>query len=383
MEFEDFQNSTAGRLVLQAGGYTVFIPNPLPPEIRIDWDLTRLLSEAGANLGELSGAGRLLSNPHLLIQPYIRREAVQSSRIENTRAGMDDLFFFEADESAPPRAPDVREVSNYVHAMEYGLERLKNLPLSVRLIREIHEILMKDVRGGYATPGELRRTQNWIGPPGCTLKDATFVPPPVEEMKRALSDWEKYLNGKPKEPPLIQCAITHYQFEAIHPFIDGNGRVGRLLITFLLCERGLLSQPLLYLSSFFERNRDEYYRRLLSVSQKADWRGWIEYFLKGVSVQAENARRDAASILDIYEEIKESVKKAGNAPRHTLRIVDKLFMNPVIMISKLARELELPYTSVKRCVDFLKTLGVLRELMGKKRNRLFASQKLIEILSGK
>jgi len=378
-----FKHSTAGRCVRKPEDYWAFIPNPLPPQLALDWELASLLAEANARVGELSGAGRLLSNPHLLIQPYIRREAVLSSRIENTQAGMDDLFFFEADESDPPRAPDVREVANYVRTMEYGLERLKTLPVSGRLVREIHEHLMTGVRGGHATPGEFRRTQNWIGPPGCTLMHATFVPPPVEEMHAALSEWEKYLNERPREPPLIQCALMHYQFEAIHPFIDGNGRVGRLLITFLLCERGLLSLPLLYLSAFFERYRDEYYRRLLAVSQEGDWRGWIEFFLRGVATQAQEACDNAGAILNLHEEVQNQVRAAGKAPRHTLRIVDRLFKIPVVAVSVLAKELDLQYSSVKRGIDFLQGLGVLREVTGQQRNRLYMAPKLIDILVGR
>jgi len=383
MDPVQFRNSTAGRCVRQPEDYWAFIPNPLPPQLDLDWELVALLAEANARVGELSGAGRFLSNPHLLIQPYIRREAVLSSRIENTQAGMDDLFFFEADESEPPRAPDVREVANYVRTMEYGLDRLKTLPVSGRLVREIHERLMTGVRGGHATPGEFRRTQNWIGPPGCTLMQATFVPPPVKEMKAALSEWEKYLNEEPREPALIQCALMHYQFEAIHPFIDGNGRVGRLLITFLLCERGLLSLPLLYLSAFFERYRDEYYRRLLAVSQEGDWRGWIEFFLRGVATQAQEACDNAEAILNLNEEVQNQVRAGGKAPRHTLRIVDRLFKIPVVAVSNLAKELDLQYSSVKRGIDFLERLEVLKEVTGQQRNRLYMAPKLIEILAGR
>jgi len=349
----------------------------------LDWELAGLLSEADAKLGELSGVGSLLPNPHLLIQPYIRREAVMSSRIENTLAGMDDLFYFEADESEPPRAPDVQEVANYVRAMEYGLKRLKELPISGRLVREIHERLMKDTRGGqsHATPGEFRHTQNWIGPPGCSLMDATMVPPPVDEMKEAFSTWEKYLNSSPSEPVLIQCAFMHYQFEAIHPFIDGNGRVGRLLITFLLCERGLLSQPLLYLSAFFERYRDEYYRRLLAVSQVGDWRGWIEYFLRGVSTQAQAGLESAKAILDLHAEFAETLRMR-RPPQTASRILDHLFTNPILSIANLASLWELDYPTVQRGVRYLEKAGVLEEITGQRRNRLYVAPRLMKVLVG-
>lgn len=297
MNPRDFKNSTAGKCIKTLSGYWAFTPNLLPPHINYNKDLIYLLSEADRLLGELSGTGRLLPNPYLLIAPYIRREAVSSSRIEGTQASLNDLFFYEAEEKEEPKVADVREVRNYVKAMEYGTDRLKKLPVSIRLIREIHRILMQGVRGGYAAPGEIRRTQNWIGPPGCSLNESTYVPPPVDEMKQALSDWEKYLHSNSKEPPLIQCSLMHYQFEAIHPFLDGNGRIGRLLITFLLRERGCLTQPLLYLSAFFDKFRNEYYSRLLAVSQKGDWNGWISFFMRGVVNQSKDAITDAKKYL--------------------------------------------------------------------------------------
>ena len=236
--------------------YWAYVPNPLPPKIEVDWELVRLLSRAENKLGELSDAGKRLPNVHRLIRLLlIRREAVSSSRIENTQSGLDDLFLFEADNTPPSPVSDVNEVINYVRAMEYGIMRLEKLPISSRLICELHGILMEGVRGDYATPGEMRTSQNWIGSPGCTLMDATYVPPPLPEMKECFSDLEKYINSDAREPALIQCALVHYQFEAIHSFVDGNGRIGRLLITFMLLEKKLLSQPFLYLSDFFEQHR--------------------------------------------------------------------------------------------------------------------------------
>lgn len=377
-----FRTTTAGRCLRQPEGYWAFVPNPLPPRLEIDWPLANLLAEANACVGELAGAGRRLVNPRLLIQPYIRREAVLSSRIEGTEAGLEDLFVFEAAGAETPGAPDAREVANYVRAMEHGLDRLTKLPFSGRLVREVHELLMRDTRGGYATPGHFRRTQNWIGAPGCTLMAATYVPPPVAAMNEALSDWEKYLHSSPREPVLIQCALMHYQFEAIHPFIDGNGRIGRLLITFLLSERRLLTQPLLYLSAFFERHRDEYYRRLLGVSTEGDWRGWIEFFLRGVATQARDAADKAGGILDLHEELQARVRSEGRAPRHTPRMVERLFTNPVISMPRMARDLDLPYSSVKRCVEYLRRLGILVEFTGQRRNRLFVAARLIQLLVG-
>jgi len=381
MDPSSFSNSTAGRCIRTPNGYWAFVPHPLPPKLDLDWELTRLLSDADGKLGQLSGAGQLLPNPHLLIGPYIRREAVLSSRIENTQAGMDDLLYFEADSSEPPKVPDVREVANYVEAMSYGLERVKELPISGRLVREIHERLMHDVRGGRATPGEFRRSQNWIGPVGCSLNEATYVPPRVPEMMDALHDWEQYLHSDAQEPPLIQCALMHYQFETIHPFLDGNGRVGRLLITFFLCERGLLSQPLLYLSAFFEAHRDEYYRRLLAVSQEGDWYGWLRFFLRGIATQAREALEGTRSILELHGRFRESLG-TKRVPRAAVRLIDHLFVNPVVSVARLARVWDMPFTTVQKGVDHLVKLGILSEATGRRRNRLFVAHELFDLLTG-
>jgi Fic family protein len=329
----------------------------------------------------LSGTGRLLPNPYLLIAPYVRREAVSSSRIEGTQASLSDLFFFEAAEKQEPGVSDVHEVSSYVSAMNYGLKRLEDLPISVRLIKEIHEKLMEGVRGERATPGELRRSQNWIGPQGCSLTDATFIPPPVEEMKESLGAWEKYLHSDLSEPLLIECALMHYQFEAIHPFLDGNGRIGRLLITFFLCEKGFLSQPLLYLSAFFEKYRDEYYTRLLEVSRKGDWLGWIKFFLRGVVVQSKDALSDAKKILNLHAEYKLALEKTKKVPGSAHRILDEIFVNPVISVSRLSKKWGVDYNAVKAGVLRLIKIDILTEWTGQKRNKLFIAPKLLDLLT--
>ncbi|MFQ5882744.1 MAG: Fic family protein [Candidatus Methylomirabilales bacterium] len=378
---KDFQTSTAGRCVKTPQGYWAFIPNPLPPEFSYTPELTGLLSEADRSLGQLAGVGRLLPNPHLLVAPYIRREAVLSSRIEGTQASLGDLFFFEAAPAEPPRAPDVLEVYNYVRALECGLARLKDLPLSLRLVREIHARLMEGVRGAHLTPGEFRRTQNWIGPPGCTLNEATFVPPPVHEMEEAMGVWERYLHGEPLEPPLVQCAFIHYQFEAIHPFLDGNGRVGRLLITFFLCERGHLPQPLLYLSAFFERYRDEYYRRLLAVSQEGDWSSWIDFFLRGVSEQATDAVQTSQRILDLHSAYRQRVQER-RFPGPTLSILDDLFVNPYVTITSARRKYGVNFHTAQAAIDLLLEASILREITGRRRNRIYCAEELLRTIEG-
>lgn len=382
MNPEYFKKSSAGKCIRTLQNYWAFIPNLLPPRIIYDNELIFILSEADRFLGELSGTGRVLPNPYLLIAPYIRREAVSSSRIEGTQASLSDLFFFEAADLEEPGVPDVREVQNYVWAMEYGIKRLQELPVSIRLIREIHRILMKGVRGEHATPGELRISQNWIGPAGCLLDEATFVPPPVEEMHNLLSNWEKYLHLKSEEPPLIQCALMHYQFETIHPFLDGNGRIGRLLITFFLCERSFLTQPLLYLSAYFDKYREEYYSKLLAVSQAGDWHGWLKFFLKGIAVQSKDALNDAKKILDINKQYKQTLERRRKVPESAYRLVDEIFANPVISINGLSKKWNVPYNYVKRGVLELIERGILTEFNGRKRNKLFIAKELLEMLSG-
>jgi len=381
MKIEDFADSRSGKCIKTPGGYCAFVPNPLPPRLKYDKKLIHLLSDADRQIGELAGTGRLLPNPYFLIRPYIRQEAVSSSRIEGTQTSLSDLFYFEASEQKRPRASDVLEVNNYVRAMEHGLERVKTLPVSVRLIREIHNILMEGVRGEHRTPGELRNSQNWIGPPGCTLNDATYVPPPAEEMKRALSDLEKYIHSNPEEPPLVQCALIHYQFEAIHPFLDGNGRIGRLLINFFLCERGYLPQPLLYLSSFFEKYRNEYYSLLLAVSQKTDWRAWLEFFLRGIVVQAQDAISKAKKILELYGEYQRILSSSKKIPETSPRLIEEAFSNPVISIAGTSKKWKVPYNSIKTGVERLVKIGILREETSRRRNKLFVAPRLMAILT--
>jgi cell filamentation protein, protein adenylyltransferase len=267
---------------------TEHLPDPLPPPIEWNDRLARHLSDADRLIGQLASIGAALPNPHLLIRPFVRREAVLSSRIEGTQTSLAELFADEAGVETERDRSDLREVENYVKALEYGIKRLKTLPISLRLIREIHEHLMKGVRGNMATPGEFRRSQNWIGIAGCTLQNAAYVPPPPHLLMDCLGALEKIFH-KSTLPPLVTIALIHWQFEAIHPFLDGNGRVGRLQIILYLVDRGILPSPILYLSAFFEAKRDEYYARLRAVNENGDWGGWVEYFLNGIARQAEDA----------------------------------------------------------------------------------------------
>ena len=381
MNPENFRNSNAGKCVRSIGRhpYWAYVPNPLPPKIELDWELANLLSEANIKLGELSGAGQLLPNPHLLIGPFIRREAVMSSRIENTQSGLDQLFLFEADKTESPRIPDVQELVNYVNAMEYGIEKVQHLPLSSRLLCEIHEILMSGVRGEHASPGLMRTSQNWIGKPGCTLMDATYIPPPVPEMKECFSELEKYIHSNAKEPPLIQSALIHYQFEAIHPFVDGNGRIGRILIILLLIEKGALSQPLLYLSDFFERYRDTYYELLLNVSQQGDWNSWLTFFLRGICQQSEDALLTIQKLLALKEKYRE-IAPGPRGPGAVNLLIEHLFSSPIVSISELVKTWKSTFPTVQRGVDYLVERGKLREITGQRRNRLFVADEILNVI---
>jgi Fic family protein len=383
-----FERSGAGRVVRVGFGeaaYHAFVPHPLPPELPFDAQLAALLADAARAVGELSGLGRLLPNPSLLIAPFIRREAVLSSRIEGTQASLTDLYAFEAGKQSPlkPAVPDadVREVENYVVALEYGIERLLTLPLSLRFIRELHERLMAGVRGGQATPGELRRSQNWIGPPGTTLRDATYVPPPVQdgELQAALDAFERYLHAEDDYPLLVRLAFIHYQFEAIHPFLDGNGRIGRLLITLLLLNWGLLSHPLLYLSAFFEQHRNEYYDRLFDVSARGAWREWVLFFLRGVAEQSTDAVTRARQLQELQQGWREQLT-ATRVSALALRLADALFVTPMMTIADAQRLLGVSYPAAQRHVERLAAKGFVQPVDERAYGRGFVAGRILDIV---
>ena len=377
MHRQSSQDTPAGKRVYVAGGdYHAFVPYALPPALAWTPELVADLSDADRALGELAGLGRALPNPHLLIVPFMRREAVLSSQIEGTRASLSDLYAYEA----VGLPSDVREVHNYVRALEYGLERLSTLPLSLRLIRELHGQLMEGARGQGQTPGEFRRSQNWIGSPNCTLRDAAFVPPPVPEMKEALRSLESYLHDKSGLPPLIRLGLIHYQFEAIHPFLDGNGRVGRLLTTLLLCAWGLLPQPLLYLSAYFEAHRQAYYDHLLAVSERGAWEAWLRFFLRGVRQQSGDAVLRARRLQQLREEYRQRLQGARAAAR-LLRMVDLLLARPIVSIPQAAQALGVSHQSAGRYVEALQAAGILREITGRARDRAYRADAVLEAIS--
>jgi Fic family protein len=311
------------------------------------------------------------------VQPFIRREAVVSTRIEGTRASLSDLYAYEAQQiSFLEPDTDADEVHNYVKALEYGLERSQTLPVSMRLIRELHARLMANVRGEHLTPGEFRRSQNWIGPSGCTLQNAPYVPPPVNEMLAALSQLEIYMHGANDLPALVRVALIHYQFEAIHPFLDGNGRVGRLLISLLVSIWNLLNQPLLDLSSYFEANRQEYYDRLLAVSQRGKWEDWLHFFLTGVSIQSSDAIQRITHLERLYAEYVEQLQPERAAER-LIETLDLLFERPFVTVRQVEGALDVPFRSAARYVDKFVQLGILREITGQARNRIFRADQIL------
>ena len=348
-----------------------------PPTLEWRSGLVSALSAADQAVGRLAGEGRQLPNPHLLIRPFLRREAVLSSRIEGTQATLGELLAVEAGAKVARSPADLREVTNYVAALEYGVERLRALPLSLRLVRELHTRLMEGVRGVDAHPGEFRRIQNWVGPPGCSIEEATLVPPPPNELPQLLGEWEAFLHDRTL-PPLVQIALTHHQFETIHPFLDGNGRVGRLLITLFLVERDILPSPLLYLSAFFEATRPEYYRRLQAVRNENDWTGWLLYFLRGVARQAEDAVRRAERINELLAGWRSLA--AESTSRAVPGLVDLLAENPYWTVKRAAERLDVAYTTAQRAIERLVEAGVMRQVGGGKRGRLFCAAEILAIL---
>lgn len=365
----------AGQYVEQMAGYKAFIPNPLPPtpEIIMDQEMWNLLSQADRALGRLDGATDALPNPDLFVFMYVRKEAVLSSQIEGTQASLIDVLEFESQALQPDNPQEVAEVVNYIAAINYGIERLKSLPVSLRLIREIHKELMQGVRGADRDPGEFRRTQNWIGAGGCSLKEATYVPPPPYEMLQSLDNLEKFLHSEEPIPTLIKVGLAHAQFETIHPFLDGNGRTGRLLITFLLCEQNILQRPLLYISHYFKKYRLEYYDRLQAVRESGNWEGWLKFFLRGVYEVAQEAAATARKIVNLKEEHRQLVlntmgRKSGNA----IALLESLYFRPIFNVEHAQAITNLSYPNANRLINDLEDIGLVQEITGQKRNRAFS-----------
>ena len=372
-----------GTYVQQPEGYKAFIPKGLPPQppIKMDQEMWMLLSQADRALGRLDGSTDTLPNPDLFVFMYVRKEAVLSSQIEGTQASLLDLLEFEAHPLERRRIKDVYEVANYVNAMNFGLERLKELPLSLRLCREIHAKLLEGVRGSERRPGKFREKQNWIGAPGINgLNNAQFVLSPPHAMGDALDNLEKFFYDPEPMPILIKVGLIHAQFETIHPFMDGNGRFGRLLITFLLCQKKILQHPLLYLSYYFKKYRSEYYDRLQSTRDKGDLESWLKFFLQGVYEVAQEATNTARNIVKLRENHRDLIQKElRQSAGKGLQILENLFYMPIISVEEVIKATELTYSNANRLVKLMCDIGLLTEITGQRRNRLFSYSTYLDI----
>lgn len=381
---ESVKSDRAGRYVRQTSGYAAFIPRQLPPEppIAFDDEMQTLLSKADRALGRLDGSIQTLPNPDLFVLMYVRKEAVLSSQIEGTQSSLADVLEVEARVFDPHHPSDVGEVLNYVTAMNYGLKRLEDLPLCIRLIKEIHHELLHDVRGREKNPGEVRTSQNWIGPGGCTLQTASFVPPPPHEVMTALSELESFMHSDVYLPALVKIGLIHAQFETIHPFLDGNGRVGRLLITFLLMQNEILLKPVLYISHYFRRNRSEYYERLQAVRDRGEWEAWLKFFLSGIAAVSLEATETARAIVDLRERHRRLVtERFGRAAGNGLNILETLFRSPIVTISQVQKNLGITYPPASALVQRFVEAGILFETTGQERYRVYQYSPYINLFA--
>ncbi len=375
----------AGRYIRQLQGdltYSAFVPRALPPDppLSVGMELVNLVADASLALGNLDGAAITLPNPDLFVAMYVRKEAVVSSQIEGTQASLSELLEFEARVSPSGRLGDVGEVVNYVKAMNHGLQRVETLPVSLRLLREVHAILLEGTRGSERAPGEFRRTQNWVGAAGSTLKEAMYVPPPPSEVVRCLGELETFIHTQTNLHPLIKCGLIHSQFETIHPFLDGNGRLGRLLVTFLLCQAKVLRRPLLYVSAFFKRHQSEYYLHLQRVRDEGDWEGWLRFFLGGVRTVAQEATQNVRTILKMETEHRNLLVSAGPRSTNPQALLGLLFQRPYLSIGQVQDALGISFGTARSLVQFLEEHLLLREVTGKRRDRLFCYQPYLDIL---
>lgn len=372
----------SGAYIKQPAGYKAFIPSSLPPQppVHPEGDLQNLLSKADMSLARLDGLGYTLPDAKLFIAMYVKKEALLSTQIEGTQASLENLFEFERGEKLD-NINDVTEVVNYIKALDYGIERLDSFPMSLRLIKEIHSILLEGVRGGEKTPGEFRKSQNWIGPSGCTLRDAAYVPPPHHDAENAMGDLELYMHGPERLPVLLDCALVHYQFETIHPFLDGNGRIGRLLITFYLYWKKVLQKPLLYLSYYFKRHRQEYYDRLNMVRQNGDYEQWLTFFFKGVVDTADSALDTAKRILELQANHRNLLLRKRLSSPLAVGILEKLFHTPYISVKDVAQAFDISYQASSTLISQFENNGILREVTGRKRDKRYIYDEYMNILT--
>ena len=372
---QGLSDSPCGRLVPTIEGQRAFVPDPLPTEIEMSSSLVSLLDSASRSVGTLAGVGETVPNPRLLIRPFVRREAVLSSRIEGTVASLPDLFAYEAAGRDQPGG-DVMEVMNYVRALEYGIERVNTLPISLRLVNEVHRRLMRRVRGQEKRPGELRSQQVWIGALDSPIQEARFIPPPHGYLRDLFYDWEKFVNEPTDMPPLVRCALMHYQVETIHPYSDGNGRIGRLLITLFLCVSGVLPMPLLYLSAYFERDRQRYYDELFNVSETGDWERWVRYFLEGVCQETKDTLARIRRIRELQQQLRDFLHDR-NESASVFRLLEELFVHPMITVSRASELLGISDPGTRRVLNRLIDAGIVTVREGTW-PRLYMAKRLLE-----
>jgi len=381
VEAENYKNAFGK--VVQADGekgdqYNFFIPSPLPPKIEFDEELVLILSKAEEKLGKLSGIGLTLPSPNLLIIPYLRKEAIMSTRIEGTRISMQEVLLSEAKEKEE-KTKDAQEVINYINTVNYALTKIEKSPINVELIKEMHKVLMEDVRGDEKSPGDFREVQNWIGSELSKVSDANFVPPNPEAVPKLMEDLIEYLNSEHNVPVLVRCALMHYQFETIHPFCDGNGRIGRSLITVYLCKKKKMIKPLLYISEFFEKHRLEYNELLLRTGQTGKFENWIKFFLTAVEVQSEDALVRAHKLLDLREAYRKRVQREAQSS-DILSIIDYLFSNPFITVKKAQMISDVTYPTAKRYMEKLAEYEILKETNRLQREKTFVAHEIYEII---
>jgi len=370
----------SGVFIKQPNGYKSFKPNPLPPEPEIDLnnELSDLLTKSERSLARMDGIAYTLPDSNLFIAMYVRKEALLSSQIEGTKASLEDVFEVESGIETE-NINDVEEVINYIKALNYGIDRLEEFPMSLRFIKEIHKILMTGVRGQHKTPGKFRESQNWIGGSGGNINNTIFIPPSVQEMKEAMSDFEKYMHNN-KLADLIDCALLHYQFEAIHPFLDGNGRIGRLLITLFLYWKKIISKPLLYLSLYLKQNQQEYYDRLNMVRKNGNYEQWISFFLCGLIETAEAGLVSIKKILALQNEKKELLWKKKLSSPYAIGILDFLFINPYVTIKDIEKQFDISFQSASTLISQFEKVGILKENTGRKRDKKFLFKEYVDIL---
>jgi len=378
-------NIRAGKYVRQLSGYKAYIPKPLPPNPPIKYDnkLQLLLSEADRALARLDGVAVVLPNPDLFVAMYTKKEALLSSQIEGTQASLEGVLTFEADLKPKEDINEIKEVINYVKAMNFGIDRLRknDFPMSLRLIKEIHKILLRGVRGSSKRRGEFRESQNWIGPQGASIEEAVFIPPPPDLIKDLMSDLEKFMYKKDDIPPLIKIGLIHAQFETIHPFLDGNGRVGRLLITFYLFWRGILTRPLLYLSFYLKKHREKYYDNLMKIRFEGNWEQWLKFFLQGVIEVSKEAASSAKQIIGLKDSLTDKLFSSNIRGIYAIKLLNILFEKPIISISDIENHLKISRQSATNLVNKFSKIGILREISGKKRYRKYLFVDYVKIIS--